>query len=147
MSSPCERQTFLLSHRLDATNLSSLPPQRFRPEGKIPRRLACVSSVSVWFRSKERPRNGFLGFGRARNETTPPRRSFTCAIFGAVFDSRPSFFAPKPHRNACYAGYTQHNIPIRSRLVLIPIKYLLVKLSYSDILKNMPLILSINKTE
>ena len=31
--------------------------------------LACVASVSVWFRSKERPRNRILGFGRARNET------------------------------------------------------------------------------
>ena len=34
----------------------------------------------------------------------PPSRSFTCAIFRAVFDSCSSFFAPKPHRNACYAG-------------------------------------------
>ena len=32
-------------------------------------RIACVASVSVWFRSKERPRNGILGFGRGRNET------------------------------------------------------------------------------
>ena len=32
--------------------------------------VACVASVSIWFRSKERPRNGILGFGRARNETT-----------------------------------------------------------------------------
>ena len=32
-------------------------------------RIACVVSVSVWFRSKDRPRNGILGFGRARNET------------------------------------------------------------------------------
>ena len=31
--------------------------------------VACVASVSVWFRSQERPRNGILGFGRARNET------------------------------------------------------------------------------
>ena len=31
--------------------------------------LACVASVSVLFRSKGRPRNGILGFGRARNET------------------------------------------------------------------------------
>ena len=31
--------------------------------------LACVASVSVLFRRKERPRNGILGFGRARNET------------------------------------------------------------------------------
>ena len=35
---------------------------------------------------------------------TPPR-SFTYAIFRAVFDSRSSFFAPKQHGNACYAGY------------------------------------------
>ena len=32
-------------------------------------RLACVASVSVWFRSKERPRSGIFGFGRTRNET------------------------------------------------------------------------------
>jgi len=31
--------------------------------------LACVASISVWFRSKKRPRNGILGFVRARNET------------------------------------------------------------------------------
>ena len=30
--------------------------------------VACVASVSVLFRSKERPRNEILGFGRARNE-------------------------------------------------------------------------------
>ena len=54
--------------------------------------IACVASVSVWFRSKEKPRDGILGFGGARNET--------CAIFRAVFDSRSSFFAPKPHGNA-----------------------------------------------
>ena len=64
-----------------------------------------LSSVSVWFRSKERPRKGILGFGRARNETRaksflsspPPPCSFTYAIFRAVFDTRSSFFAPKPH--------------------------------------------------
>ena len=86
--------------------------------------LACVASVSVWFRSKERPRNGILGFGPARNETrakkmkvggggregrklsspTPPS-SLTGAIFRSVLDSRSSLFAPKPHGNACYAGY------------------------------------------
>ena len=65
---------------------------------------ACVASVSIWFRSKERPRNGILGFGRARNETRAKPRSFTCAIFRAVFDSRSSFFAAEPHGNACYAG-------------------------------------------
>ena len=33
-----------------------------------------------------------------------PLRSFTRPSFCAVFDSRSSFFAPKPHGNACYAG-------------------------------------------
>ena len=33
-----------------------------------------------------------------------PPRSFTYALFRAVFDSRSLFFAPKPHGNACYAG-------------------------------------------
>ena len=37
--------------------------------------------------------------------SSPPPRYFTCAIFRAVFHSCSSFFAPKPHRNACYAGY------------------------------------------
>ena len=31
-------------------------------------KLACVASVSVWFRSKEIPRKGTFGFDRARNE-------------------------------------------------------------------------------
>ena len=45
------------------------------------------------------------GFGRERNETRA-KNSFTCTIFREVgFDSRSSFFAPKPHGNACYAGY------------------------------------------
>ena len=40
----------------------------------------------------------------------PPLRSFTCSIFRAVFDSRSSFFAPKPHGNACYAGYLNRGV-------------------------------------
>ena len=33
------------------------------------------------------------------------------AIFRAVFDSCSSFFVPKPHRNACYAGYHSSYAP------------------------------------
>ena len=75
----------------------------------VPQFVACVASVSVWFWSKEIPRKGTFGFDRARNETRAKkwkRGSLTCATFLAVFDSRSSFFSPKPHRNACYAGYT-----------------------------------------
>ena len=50
------------------------------------KQIACVASVSVWFQSKERPWDGILGFGHARNKTPP--RFFTYAIFRAVFDSR-----------------------------------------------------------
>ena len=68
------------------------------------------ASVSVWFRSKEIPRKGTCGFDRARTETRAKkwkRGSFTCDTFLADFDPRSSFFSPKPHRNACYAGYSQ----------------------------------------
>ena len=45
-------------HKFSLLNISSLI-----------RDIACVASVSVLFRSEERPRNEILGFGRARNET------------------------------------------------------------------------------
>ena len=84
---------------------------------------ACVASVSVWFQSKERPRDRIFGFGRPRNGTRAkkwkrgreerkqrfftflphPLRALLLAPFFARF--RSSFFAPKPHGNACYAGY------------------------------------------
>ena len=54
-------------------------------------------------------------FGRVKNlngtranlSLSPPPlnpRSFTRAIFRAVFDFRSSFFDSKPHGNDCYAG-------------------------------------------
>ena len=43
------------------------------------RPLACVASVSVLFRSKERPRNEILGFGRARNETRAKKWRGPCS--------------------------------------------------------------------
>ena len=54
---------------------------------------------SGWF-SKSRGLSASVSF----HFSPPPIRSFTCAIFRAVFDSRSSLFAPKPHGNACYAG-------------------------------------------
>ena len=36
-----------------------------------------------------------------------PSPLFSLRHFRAVFDYRSSFFAPKPHGNACYAGYKQ----------------------------------------
>ena len=41
---------------------------------------------------------------REMKREPPPPRSFTCAIFRAIFDSRSSFFAPKPHGKVCYEG-------------------------------------------
>ena len=35
--------------------------------------VACVASVSVWFRSKKRPWKGIFGCHRARNETREPK--------------------------------------------------------------------------
>ena len=86
--------------------------------------IACVASVSVCFRSKEIQRKGTFGIDRARNETRAkkwkrgegegegflpffPTRSplFYLRHFSHGLDSRSSFFSPKTHRNACYAGY------------------------------------------
>ena len=54
-------------------------------------------------RSNERPKNEIFGFVRAKNGTRAKKWK-TRAIFHAVFDSSSSFFAPKPHGNACYVG-------------------------------------------
>ena len=57
-----------------------------------------------------REKTNNIGRGpRQRSRSAPwgaPSRSFTFAIlFSCGFDYRSSFFAPKPHENACYAGY------------------------------------------
>jgi len=57
--------------------------------------LACVASVSVGFGSKERD---FWCFARAENGERAKNE-----IWGWIFALQ--FFAPEPHRNACYAGY------------------------------------------
>ena len=58
---------------------------------------------------KKKTRNGIFGLTAREMKREPffptPSRSFTCAIFRAVFDSCFSFFTPKPHRSAYYAGY------------------------------------------
>ena len=64
---------------------------------------------SRWF-SKSRGLSASVSF----LSSPPPPRSFTCAIFRAVFDSRSSFSAPKPHGNACYAGYDIVNCKCRA---------------------------------
>jgi len=67
--------------------------------------IACVASASVWFRSNERPRrNGISGFGRAKNGTRASPLFYSRHFFRAVFDSRSSLFAPKPHGNVYYAS-------------------------------------------
>ena len=66
-------------------------------------RSKCFRLVSAQ-RKTEEPRFSVLA---ARKMDRDPR-SFNRAIFRAVFDSRSSFFAPKPHGNACYAGCRNH---------------------------------------
>ena len=54
-----------------------LKPNFITPSAIMALDLACVASVSVWFRSKEIPRKGTFGFDRARNETRAKKRSLT----------------------------------------------------------------------
>ena len=63
---------------------------------------------------KRKPKNERGGKGEGKKgflllSSPLPPRSFTCAIFRAVFDSCSSFFASKPHSNACYSGYLVGN--------------------------------------
>ena len=59
------------------------------------------------------------GKGRKRLQTNPSILKTAFAIFRVVFDSCSSFFATKPHRNACYAGYPSRGIFLRRREGLI----------------------------
>ena len=83
-------------------------------------KLACVASVSVGFRSKERgtrvkdyAKNGASKReGRGGEESfllstpSPPSFIFWLSFHFSGGQTRP-FFAPKPNENACYARYTQ----------------------------------------
>ena len=60
-----------------------------------------MTDPSGWF-SKSRGLYTSVSF----LSSPPPPRCFTYTIFRTVFDSRPSFFAPKLHGNACYVGYS-----------------------------------------
>ena len=101
--------------------------------------IACVASVSVRFRRKERgtrvkdreksgaSKRAGRGWGRKEgNErflpSPPPPPSFTFLVLVSFLArSKPKvpflplpwyFFAPKPNGNACYTGYTQYYILI-----------------------------------
>ena len=66
------------------------------------------NSVLAAREMKREPKNERGGRGRRKEgllSSPSPPRSFSCATFRAVFYSRSSFFARKPHGNACYAGY------------------------------------------
>ena len=98
--------------------------------------LACVASVSLWFRIERKTEEQDSRFW-------PTPRSFTCAIFRAVFDSPSSFFAPKPHGNACYAGYSHlHN---RKSRILVHNRNNNPTLHKSHIVKVTIIIIPINR--
>ena len=59
---------------------------------QVKENIACVASVSVGFGSKERD---FWCFVRAENGERAKNEIWGFAL---------QFFAPEPHRNACYAG-------------------------------------------
>ena len=64
------------SRRPRATKSQEVLRHMKSDEGLFWKSIACVESVSVWFRSKERPRIGLLGFGCARNETRAKKWAF-----------------------------------------------------------------------
>ena len=116
-----------MATQFDVASWEGMHPRVAQSENDV--NLACVASVSVLFRSKERPRNEILGFGRprmkreAKNERGERGRGrketladkipgFVCKRFLPFFPTpspltRAIFrvaFAPKQHGNACFAG-------------------------------------------
>ena len=101
----------------------------------VTRKVACVASVSVRLRSKERgtrvkdrAKNGVReragkGWGKkGRKVSFLPLPRPQLSFFGSCFISRVaktenpvprSFFAPKPNGNACYAGYKEREGNLR----------------------------------
>ena len=67
--------------------------------------LECIANVSIWFRSKKRPRNGILCFGRVKNDPPPSPLLFYLLHFSRCLWL--SFLVPcfEMHRNACCTGY------------------------------------------
>ena len=119
---------YLLSPSVSPFSLKEARGEFWEGGATVPH-IACIASVWVWFRSKERPRSneGGMGFlvlatrkmeqkpkyktgGRERGRTLPPPRSFTHPILRVVFDSRSLFLAQKLHQNACYAGYPPYKL-------------------------------------
>ena len=89
----------------DSGFLTGLRSKRFRGKGFS---VLTAREMKREQKIKEGEGKGKEGLRKGRkvsflSSPTPPL-CFTCAIFRAVFDSCSSFFAPKPYRNACYAG-------------------------------------------
>ena len=68
--------------------------------------LACVASVSVRFRRKERGTRV-----KDREKSGASKRALVSFLARSIPQSPlpPYFFAPKTNGNACYAGYTDVN--------------------------------------
>ena len=86
------------------------------------KRLACVASVSVWFRSKERPRNGILAFGRARNET----RAKKMKVGGGGREGRKRLQTNPSILKTCVRQRTQRLIGSASRIMLTRVDQIFV---------------------
>ena len=101
-----------LSYRLCQVLVGSLRSKRFR---LVSAQKKTVENFRFWPREKWNKNQKMKeGEGKGKKgflllSSPPPPRSFACAIFRALFDSRSSFFSPRPHSNACYAGYLVGN--------------------------------------
>ena len=79
-------------------------------------RLACVASVSFWFRNKERPRKEIFGFDRARNETRANilepffARSLTLVPRSLLIDRTETLATQANFRLHSYSLVLDHNV-------------------------------------
>ena len=112
-----KRRASCLNLRLCSFLFNSLRSKRFRLVSEKRSTKTGERDFRFWRREKWNESQKMKEGGVGKNGRKPslpffptPPCSFTRAIFHAVFDSRSSFFAPKPNGNACYAGYLFKNV-------------------------------------
>ena len=100
-------------YRLCQVLVGSLRSKRFR---FVSGQKKTLEDFRFWQREKsnenQKMKEGGRGRGRKDSFFFLPHSLptlFACAIFRGVFDSCSSFFASKPHSNACYSGYLVGN--------------------------------------
>ena len=85
--------------------------------------LVCVTSVSVWFRSKERPKNGISGFGRPRSLLQNRTKTLATQFIRATLNEKGTGAKVNP---ASISGIVTGDAPVSYWLIFPPMSLVTV---------------------